>query len=269
MFLNRKGLDFFKKHYAGKLKWQKLFNSLKFIILRGLNYGDGSAIELSGEIELIRSLNKRENGNDKFVVFDVGANHGDYCNALLKNLTIKELEIWCFEPSPVAFGSLQKACGTNPSVNLIQIGFSNVAGTFPLYTSEPGTTTASLFPLERAFNAPEKLHEFEMITVGTIDEFAKQNNIKHIDFLKLDIEGNELNALVGAGNLLKSKSIRSIQFEFGSCNIDSRTYFRDFWYLLNADYNIFRVVKDGLFPITDYTEYDEIFVTINYYAELK
>lgn len=269
MFLKRKGLDFFKNHYAGKLKRQKLFNSLKFIILRGLNYGDGGSIELSGEIELIKSLNKKADGQNKFVVFDVGANHGDYCNALLKNLSINNLEVWCFEPSPVAFGHLKIACSDNPAVRLVQIGFSNVNGTFPLYTSEPGTTTASLFPLERAFNVPEKLHEFEMITVGTIDEFAEQNNIKQIDFLKLDIEGNELNALKGAEKMLKSKSIKSIQFEFGTCNIDSRTYFRDFWFLLNQDYNIYRVVKDGLCPITYYTEYDEIFATINYYAELK
>ncbi|HWZ03610.1 MAG TPA: FkbM family methyltransferase, partial [Mucilaginibacter sp.] len=87
--------------------------------------------------------------------------------------------------------------------------------------------------------------------------------------LKLDIEGNELNALKGAEKMLKSKSVKSIQFEFGTCNIDSRTYFRDFWFLLNQDYNIFRVVKDGLYPITAYTEYDEVFATINYYAELK
>jgi FkbM family methyltransferase len=269
MSIRTKGLDIFKNRYAGKLKRQKLFNSLKFIILRGLNYGDGGSIELSGEIELIKSLSSRDNNDNKFVIFDVGANHGDYCNALLKNLAVKNPEIWCFEPSPVAYGQLEKACGTNPAVHLVQIGFSNVAGTFPLYTSEPGTTTASLFPLERAFNVPEKLHEFEMITVGTIDEFAEQNNITYIDFLKLDIEGNELNALIGAKNMLKSKSIRSIQFEFGTCNIDSRTYFRDFWFLLNEDYNIFRVVKDGVCPITYYTEYDEIFATINYYAELK
>ena len=269
MFLKTKGLNVFKNRYAGKLRWQKLFNSLKFIILRGLNYGDGGSIELSGEIELIQSLNNWDNGKNKFVVFDVGANQGDYCGALLKNLTLPGLEIWCFEPSPTAFSHLQKACGENPAVHLIQIGFSNVAGVFPLYTDEPGTTTASLFPLERAFNAPEKLHQFEMITVGTIDGFAAQNNITYIDFLKMDIEGNELNALMGAENMLKNKAIKSIQFEFGSCNIDSRTYFRDFWYLLNADYNIFRVVKDGLVPITYYTEYDEIFATINYYAELK
>lgn len=269
MFIKRNSLDFIKNHYSGRLKRQKLFNGLKHLALRGLNYGDGGSIELSGEIELIKSLNEKGNDQSKFVVFDVGANQGDYCNALLANLKLKNIGIWCFEPALVAFKQLETIYGENPSVSLNQIGFSNESGSFPLYNDEPGTTTASLFALERAFNSNEKLHDFEMITVTTIDEFAAQNNIEQIDFLKLDIEGNELNALKGAAKMLKSKSIRSIQFEFGTCNIDSRTYFRDFWFLLSNDFNIFRVVKDGLYPITAYTEYDEVFATINYYAELK
>ena len=68
---------------------------------------------------------------------------------------------------------------------------------------------------------------------------------------------------------MNKKKIKFIQFEFGSCNIDSKTYFQDFWYLLKDNYNIYRIVKDGITPIIKYKETSEIFTTINYLAELK
>ena len=50
-----------------------------------------------------------------------------------------------------------------------------------------------------------------------------------IDLLKLDVEGNELLALKGLSDSIEY--IKIIQFEFGGSNIDSRTYFQDFYYL--------------------------------------
>jgi len=60
-----------------------------------------------------------------------------------------------------------------------------------------------------------------------------------------------------------------VQFEFGEANIDSRTYFRDFHQLLGTDYDLYRIVPDGLQPLAGYSAELEIFATINYLAELK
>jgi len=85
----------------------------------------------------------------------------------------------------------------------------------------------------------------------------------------MDVEGNELKVLDGALNMLASKRIRFIQFEFGGCNIDSRTFFQDFYYLLNKDFQLYRIVQDGLFPINHYKECYELFMTTNFLAELR
>jgi hypothetical protein len=69
--------------------------------------------------------------------------------------------------------------------------------------------------------------------------------------------------------MISEKKIDNIQFEFGGCNIDSRTYFQDFFYLLKDNYRIYRVLKDGLFEIPTYKETYEIFTTINYSAVKK
>lgn len=69
--------------------------------------------------------------------------------------------------------------------------------------------------------------------------------------------------------MIEDRKIDFIQFEFGGCNIDSRTFFQDFWYLLHDKYNIFRIIPTGLYPIKEYSEMREIFLCTNYLAELK
>jgi FkbM family methyltransferase len=262
-------LKIFKKKFAGRLKWQTLFTRIKFLTFRGLNFGDGASLMLSGELSLIKTtISEQSRAKANYVIFDVGASDGGYCDMLLQHLHGNPL-IFSFEPSAVSFKKLKSKFQHHPNVHVQQLALSNVSGELRLYTDEPGSTIASLFPLERAFNSNGQLQNFEMVAVCTIDEFAAKHHIDNIDFLKLDTEGNELNVLLGASELLNSKRIKAIQFEFGTCNIDSRTYFRDFWNLLSHGYHIYRIVKNGLYPITAYTEFDEIFLTINYYAELK
>jgi hypothetical protein len=107
------------------------------------------------------------------------------------------------------------------------------------------------------------------VELETIDEFCINNQIKEIDLLKIDIEGHELIALKGAINMLKALKINYIQFEFSEFNIESKTYFRDFYNLLCSNYNIYRVVKNGLYLIGNYNENLEVFQTSNFIAELK
>lgn len=260
--LKRYLLKLFKKYFSGKKRFQKFFNFTKILSIQGLNYGDGGAIETGGEANLMMHLAKKYNDNRTYIIFDVGANNGGYCTALIENIQIKDLQIWCFEPSAITFKKLQSIHGAKSNVFLNNIGFSNQSGEIPLYINNSDSDLSSLFPLE-------KLSEFEMVTIKQIDDFIMEKGISYIDLLKLDIEGNELNALFGAGEAIKSGKIKAIQFEFGTCNIDSRTFFRDFWNLLSHQYNIYRILKNGLQPITMYTQYEEVFSTINFYAELK
>ncbi len=67
-----------------------------------------------------------------------------------------------------------------------------------------------------------------MVKLSTLDSYCKNKNITQIDFLKMDIEGNEYKALLGACEMIENGAINSIQIEFGGCNVDSRTYFKDY-----------------------------------------
>ena len=104
---------------------------------------------------------------------------------------------------------------------------------------------------------------------ATVDEFCAANQIDRIHFLKIDVEGHELAVLRGANRMIGGGKVDYIQFEFGGCNIDSRTFFQDFWYMLHNQYDIYRIVPTGLYPIKKYTETREIFLCSNYLAESK
>lgn len=67
----------------------------------------------------------------------------------------------------------------------------------------------------------------ESINVITVEEYWKKLNGKKIDVVKLNIEGHELSAIREMGALIEN--VKIFQFEFGGCNIDTRTYFKDFF----------------------------------------
>lgn len=55
----------------------------------------------------------------------------------------------------------------------------------------------------------------EIITIDTVDEFTENRNITHIDFLKMDVQGWEMEVLMGAKTLLREKRVRFIYTEVG------------------------------------------------------
>jgi hypothetical protein len=109
----------------------------------------------------------------------------------------------------------------------------------------------------------------ETARLTTIDRFAEERAIGFIHLLKMDVEGHEYQVLAGASHMLESRAIAIIQFEFGNCNIASRTYFQDFYYLLEPNYRIYRILGQGLCPVRGYRESQEVFLTTNYLAVAK
>ena len=59
-----------------------------------------------------------------------------------------------------------------------------------------------------------------------------------------------------------------VSFEFGGCNIDTRTFFKDFWYFFSEiEFSLFRITPSGyLFPLKSYQETYEQFRTMNFVA---
>ncbi|WP_018611008.1 FkbM family methyltransferase [Segetibacter koreensis] len=252
---------------AGKIKNQQFFENLNQLTLTGLNIGGGSNPLDSGEKKALEYVYSKVHSQKNLVLLDVGANVGEY-SILLKEVFGENAHIRSFEPSLKTFEKLTANIRNQPTIQLHNFGFGIENTRIPLYSDSEASGLASVYKRNLAhFNIDMKLNE--EIEIKTLDSFCKDNNIDHIHFLKLDVEGHEIKVLEGASELLGENKIDFIQFEFGGCNIDSRTYFQDFYYLLKDKYTIYRIVKDGLYEIKKYKESYEAFITTNYLAERK
>lgn len=235
-----------------------------------MNYGQGSDPAESGELNFIKRIvvPKFQLSQTK-VAFDVGANRGDYSRLLAAHLPASS-HIYSFEPQAAAYrllSSLIKEYNLS-NVKPFQLGLSKVAGSKTLYKDQEGSVLASVYQ-RKLDHFGVRMNSSEEIRVETIDHFCEMHTISTIDFLKLDVEGHELEVFHGARRMLQNKRIDIIQWEFGGCNIDSRTFFRDFYYLLKDDYVICRLLPAGIHPIKTYKETYEIFITTNWCAISK
>lgn len=197
---------------------------------RGL--GIGSYVNYSGETDLFYNLIKYFNSYP--IIFDVGANIGEYSNLVNRLLKDKLHELHCFEPyTPMYEQLIKNVSGTNVVFN--KIALSDEVGNQTLYSDINEPNLSSLSPVNKSFNQKES------IFTTTLDSYCMDNVISNIDFLKIDVEGYELNVMKGGDNLIRNKFISFIQFEIGTMH--TRIYFRDIYtYLRDYGYYIYRVM---------------------------
>jgi len=229
--------------------------------------GIGSAGDAasSGEESVLRRLRDRCTG--KCVVIDVGANQGQFLGVTLRVFAGRPLEVHAFEPSQSTYNTLEQKYRSAPGVFLNRKALGATTGTARLYSDQPGSGLASMTQRRLDhFGLQQSL--VEQIELGTLDEYCVARGLAEIALLKLDVEGHELDVLRGASAQLRRGAIKRVLFEFGGCNIDTRTYFQDFYYLFRElDMALYRLTPGGyLAPVRDYRELYEKFRTTMFVA---
>ena len=64
--------------------------------------------------------------------------------------------------------------------------------------------------------------------------------------MKMDLQGGEIDALLGASESIRTGLLRALPFEFGISNVNARVFFRDIFVLLSQNgYQIFRMTPAG------------------------
>jgi FkbM family methyltransferase len=195
------------------------------------------------------------------VVFDVGANVGDWtAEALFIN---PRAQYHLFEPSPTTLQSLEKrAFPGNVIVN--NAGLGAAEGEMDLFVFGDGLGANSLYD-RRGTDAVEQRRERVRIT--TLDAYCAGRTIDRIDFLKIDVEGHELEVLRGAAGLLQARRIGVIQFEYGGTYIDARALLKDVWDLigrLDPSRTFFKLHRDGPRRVPAYRQELETFQYSNW-----
>lgn len=227
----------------------KLNRFLFSVSLRGLGILNYGSLRESGERNFLEKLLKlyASAGSPKCVVLDVGANVGNYAREILS--ITGAAEIYCFEPHPTNVVKLRERVG--PSATVVPCAVGSAAGSLELfdYSDEDGSSHASVYKdvFEKIHKRPHISHTVDVVT---IDDFMEKQNIRHVALLKIDTEGHELAALVGASKAILTRGIDVIHFEFNEMNIASRTFLSDFFEVL-PEFRFYRLLCDGWIPLSD------------------
>jgi len=132
------------------------------------------------------------------VVFDIGAFDGGF-TFVASRLVGKNGKVYAFEPQKDVYEILTKKLKNYNLTNIILVnkGLSDSARTIlvPLQKSNAGFKTIEM--VLRSNN-----NQLISIDLESLDNFMLSNKIPKIDYLKMDIEGAEIEALEGAVNTL-------------------------------------------------------------------
>ncbi len=124
---------------------------------------------------------KAESGE---IVIDAGAFTGNTV-MYFKECVGEHGKVYAFEPMEETFQQLKENVGHFPQVHLVQAGVCHQDG----YT----------LIAPQNFPGASLLKEGDIrVETRTIDSFVEENNMQRLDFLKMDIEGSEMEAIKGA-----------------------------------------------------------------------
>lgn len=230
-----------------------------------MGIGTGAGVAASGETVILGTLKKHARG--PYRIFDVGSNRGQFLSMALDHMRGEQVEVHCFEPGKKTFEQLTATAAGKTGVHLNNIGLGAAQSEAVLHYDHAGSEIASL--TKRNLEHLGMSHEgSETVIIDTVDNYCAAKGIDRIDLLKVDIEGHELDCFKGAESMFDKRAIGLVTLEFGGANIDTRTYFRDFWYFFEPlGMDLYRITPSGyLFKVEHYYETQEQFMTTNFLA---
>lgn len=180
-----------KRDYLGYLVNFYFFASMK-VASKAAKSGIENTI-LRNSIKLI---NFRTKENDS-VVMDVGANFG-YLSLIWANSISQNGKVIAFEPNLNVHNSFRNSIRSNSletNIELNNLAVGKKDGSIELFLS---STTSNTLQTDRLNN---KSTHIEMVS---LDSFSKRNGIARCDLVKIDVDGIELDILLGATELIKS-----------------------------------------------------------------
>ncbi len=153
------------------------------------------------------------------VILDIGANIGLLSCAYAQRLSFLDARIYAFEAVERNFEKLRHNLELNhfQTVTPLRLALGDQEGelTFHLPDSEfSGNAVGDNVLSTQDFStAVKESSHVERVPMTTLDRWARSQNIERCDFIKIDVEGAELNVLRGGRDLIQ-RTRPIIQCEF-------------------------------------------------------
>ena len=165
------------------------------------------------------------------VIFDVGACWSPYVEY--------PHEVHYFDPIPGHIQYLKSLTNSNIKSFFNEFGLSDEEAVLPFWHGGDFTTQTDI-----------KTGDFR-VRCGA--DYMLENNLTHIDFLKIDVEGFEFKVLKGFGEYLAD--IKYVQFEYGTGLRDAGSNLKQVTdYLRSFGFEDFSIINSGQI-ITDFGDH--------------
>lgn len=205
------------------------------------------------------------------VVLDIRANIGFY-TILFAKYVGKEGKVYAFEPESNNFSKLIKNTAHISQIHPVCAAVSHVTGSIQLYSSD--------FDLNVDFRTYATALNKKMMNISAyaIDDFVQQNHIDGIQFIKIDIQGYEYQALQGMKHTLTHFKDIKILMEYWPYGLSQAGCHPAnlFEFFNQLHYNMFLLQSGQLKPLTkdilanlffeniqNYSYYSSIFIQKN------
>lgn len=153
--------------------------------------------------------------NPAKVIVDGGAYKGTFSRAMAA--AFPYARIHAFEPTPSSQGLLAANVCTLAQIEVHGFALGSEKGTATFYTNASPLTNSLRRSSEVGHQhfhelvAGEKEVQVEVIVLA---DFASERGIAAFDVVKLDLQGNELDALLGMGELVGAMQVALIEVQF-------------------------------------------------------
>lgn len=132
------------------------------------------------------------------VIIDIGAHIGLF-SVIAAQVTGKAGKVYAFEPAPATYALLQKTIAINKMEDVVetrQQAVGQATGKITFFVSDNHADNSNSLV---NYKEDRSLHGID-VAVTTIDNFVQEKNITRLNFIKIDVEGAEYDALKGACN---------------------------------------------------------------------
>jgi FkbM family methyltransferase len=161
-------------------------------------------------------------------VIDIGANIGYV--SLLCSQYVGDGVVYSFEPSAISFNFVNQMASQVKQIKPLNLAVSNTSG-MVRFIDEAMSDCSHIAESQDRFGY--------LVESCTIDDWAIKNKKDRVDFIKVDTEGNEIKAIMGAQKMIKSNQP---VIEFEAFTIDDVSQIYDSLHKLDstAEYKIYR-----------------------------
>ena len=152
-----------------------------------------------GSPEIYHLMYFRSRLHEDSIVFDIGAYIGTY--ALAASRIAQKGKVYAFEPDPRSAKRLLRSVQISDieNIQVVQAALGDHTGELPF--------TLTTYPPQSSLNdRPTSESDLRSISVQleSLDDYCQARSITHADYLKIDVEGAELQVLQGAVDTIRA-----------------------------------------------------------------